>query len=173
MIDDAPSAVRYPRGEGIGIELPARGTPLEIGRGRVVREGTTVALLSLGSRLQECLAAADELAARGLSTTVADARFVKPLDIDLLTQLADNHEILITVEEGSQGGFGAQVLSALAETGRLDRGLKIRTLTMPDAFLDHAKPEDQVQSAGLDANGIVQAVLAGLGQDAAKHPACG
>ena len=168
-----PIALRYPRGEGVGVDLPERGEVLPIGKGRVVREGATIALLSIGTRLGACLAAADELAARGLSTTVADARFVKPLDIDLLTQLADNHEILITVEEGSQGGFGAQVLSALAETGRLDRGLKIRTLTMPDAFLDHAKPEDQVQSAGLDANGIVQAVLAGLGQDAAKHPACG
>ncbi|MEQ9445703.1 MAG: 1-deoxy-D-xylulose-5-phosphate synthase [Rhodospirillaceae bacterium] len=168
-----PIALRYPRGEGVGVDLPERGEVLPIGKGRVVREGATIALLSIGTRLGACLAAADDLAARGLSTTVADARFVKPLDIDLLTQLADNHEILITVEEGSQGGFGAQVLSALAETGRLDRGLKIRTLTMPDAFLDHAKPEDQVQSAGLDANGIVQAVLAGLGQDAAKHPACG
>ena len=168
-----PIALRDPRGEGVGVDLPERGEVLPIGKGRVVREGATIALLSIGTRLGACLAAADELAARGLSTTVADARFVKPLDIDLLTQLADNHEILITVEEGSQGGFGAQVLSALAETGRLDRGLKIRTLTMPDAFLDHAKPEDQVQSAGLDANGIVQAVLAGLGQDAAKHPACG
>ncbi|MEQ8735207.1 MAG: 1-deoxy-D-xylulose-5-phosphate synthase [Rhodospirillaceae bacterium] len=168
-----PIALRYPRGEGVGVDLPERGEVLPIGKGRVVREGTTIALLSIGTRLGACLTAADELAARGLSTTVADARFVKPLDIDLVTQLADNHEILITVEEGSQGGFGAQVLSALAETGRLDRGLKIRTLTMPDAFLDHAKPEDQVQAAGLDANGIVQAVLAGLGQDAAKHPACG
>ncbi len=171
--DDGPIAIRYPRGEGIGIDLPEIGEVLPIGKGRVVREGTTIALLSIGTRLGACLTAADELAARGLSTTVADARFVKPLDVDLVTRLADSHDILITVEEGSQGGFGAQVLSALAETGRLDRGLKIRTLTMPDEFLDHAKPEDQIAAAGLDATGIVQAVLAGLGQDAAEHPARG
>ncbi len=130
-----------------------------------------MALLSLGTRLGDCLKAADDLAAHGLSTTVADARFAKPLDIELVQQLADNHELLVTVEEGSQGGFGAQVLQALAASGRLDQGLTIRTLTMPDVFLDHAKPEDQVEAAGLSASGIVRSVLEALGQDASERPA--
>lgn len=169
--DSGPIAFRYPRGEGIGIELPAKGEVLPIGKGRIVREGTSVALLSLGTRLGACLTAADDLAARGLSTTVADARFAKPLDIELVTRLAESHDLLVTVEEGSHGGFGAQVLQALAASGRLDRGLAIRTLAMPDAFLDHAKPEDQVEAAGLNASGIVQAVLEGLGQDVTERPA--
>ncbi len=169
--NNGPVAFRYPRGEGVGLALPAKGEVLPIGKGRIVREGTSVALLSLGTRLADCLKAADELAARGLSTTVADARFVKPLDLELVMQLADNHDLLVTVEEGAQGGFGAQVLQALATAGRLDRGLNIRTMTMPDAFIDHAKPEDQVEAAGLHAAGIVSTVLAGLGQDVSERPA--
>ncbi len=158
-----PIALRYPRGEGVGLELPARGTPLTIGKGRIVREGTTIALLSLGTRLAECLKAADELAARGLSTTVADARFVKPLDTELINRLADNHEVVITVEEGAAGGFGAAVLHHLAGSGRLDKGLRIRALTMPDAFFEHMKPEDQLLAAGLTAPSIVAAALRALG----------
>ncbi|HEX5999975.1 MAG TPA: 1-deoxy-D-xylulose-5-phosphate synthase, partial [Hyphomicrobiaceae bacterium] len=140
-IDDRPSALRYPRGDGVGVELPAEGMPLAIGKGRVLREGTTVALLSFGARLAECLKAADQLAGYGLSTTVADARFAKPLDADLVRQLARHHEVLITVEEGSIGGFGAQVLQFLASQGLLDRGLKVRPMALPDRFIDHDKPE--------------------------------
>ncbi len=140
-IDDTPSAFRYPRGEGTGVALPKRGTPLPIGKGRVLREGSAVALLSFGARLPECLVAADQLAGFGLPATVADARFAKPLDMDLLRQLARNHEVLITVEEGSSGGFGAQVLQALAREGLLDRGLKVRTLTLPDCFIEQNKPQ--------------------------------
>lgn len=166
-----PLAVRYPRGEGVGVELPERGEVLEIGKGRIVRQGNSIALLSIGSRLAACLSAADDLAAKGLSTTVADARFMKPLDLDLINTLADGHDLLVTVEEGSRGGFGAHVLEALAEAGKLDQGLAVRTLTMPDAFLDHAKPEEQVAAAGLDAAGIVQKVLAAVGQHATDRPA--
>ncbi len=162
-----PIALRYPRGEGVGLELSERGTPLAIGKGRVVREGAKVALLSLGTRLAECLKAADDLAARGLSTTVADARFAKPLDADLINRLADTHEVLVTVEEGSSGGFGASVLQHLAAGGRLDKGLKIRTLCMPDVFFEHAKPEDQLQAAGLTAPSIAKAALSALGIEAA------
>jgi 1-deoxy-D-xylulose-5-phosphate synthase len=158
-----PIAVRYPRGEGVGLALPDRGTPLEIGKGRILREGTKVALLSLGTRLAECLKAADDLAARGLSTTVADARFAKPLDAALIEKLARTHDVLVTVEEGSSGGFGASVLQHLAAAGRLDQGLKIRTLCMPDRFFEHAKPEDQVREAGLTAPSIVQAAVTALG----------
>ncbi|HUU65846.1 MAG TPA: 1-deoxy-D-xylulose-5-phosphate synthase [Methyloceanibacter sp.] len=165
-IDDGPSAFRYPRGEGSGVVLPSRGTPLEIGKGRVVREGSAVALLSFGARLTECLAAADELAGFGLPATVADARFAKPLDMDLLRQLAKNHEVLVTVEEGSSGGFGAQVLQALAAEGLLDRGLKVRTLTLPDRFIEQNKPAAMYAEAGLDARGIVTSVFAALGKDA-------
>jgi 1-deoxy-D-xylulose-5-phosphate synthase len=161
--DKGPIAVRYPRGEGVGVALPDRGTPLEIGKGRTLREGTKVALLSLGTRLAECLKAADDLAARGLSTTVADARFAKPLDKGLIEKLARTHEVLVTVEEGSSGGFGASVLQHLAAAGRLDHGLKIRTLCMPDRFFEHAKPEDQLEDAGLTAPSIVQASLSALG----------
>ncbi len=162
-IDDHPSAVRYPRGEGVGIELPARGTPLDIGKGRIVREGTKVALLSFGTRLGECLKAADDLAAKGLSCTVADARFAKPLDTDLVSRLAREHEVLVTIEEGSIGGFAAQVLQFLAMSGGLDRGLKIRPLTLPDRFIEHASPNRQYEWAGLDARAIVATVQTALG----------
>lgn len=165
-IDDRPSAFRYPRGEGVGVEIPQILTPLEIGKGRIVREGGTVAILSFGTRLSESLMAADQLAAMGLPTTVADARFAKPLDHDLIRQLARHHEVLITIEEGAVGGFGAFVLHFLAGDGLLDRGLKVRTLTLPDIFQDHDKPELQYRLAGLDAEGIVQAVLQALGRDA-------
>ena len=170
-IDDRPSALRYPRGEATGIEMPARGTPLEIGKGRVLREGTKVAILSYGTRLGAALAAADELAARGLSTTVADARFAKPLDEDLVRRLAAEHEVLITVEEGAIGGFAAFVLQFLALAGLLDGGLKIRPLTLPDVFIDHEKPERQIEIAGLDARHIVAAALQALGRDDVESPA--
>jgi 1-deoxy-D-xylulose-5-phosphate synthase len=165
-IDDTPSAFRYPRGEGTGIALPKRGTILAIGKGRVLREGSAVALVSFGARLPECLAAADQLAGFGLPATVADARFAKPLDMDLLRQLAKHHEVLITVEEGSSGGFGAQVLQALAREGLLDRGLKVRTLTLPDRFIEQNKPNVMYAEAGLDATGIVASVFSALGKDA-------
>ncbi len=165
-IDDRPSAFRYPRGEGTGVALPERGTPLEIGKGRIVREGSAVALLSFGARLTECLGAADELAGYGLPATVADARFAKPLDMDLIRDLAENHEVLITVEEGSMGGFGTQVLHALAGEGLLDGGLKVRTLGLPDRFIEQGKPQAMYAEAGLDAQGIVSAVFAALGKDA-------
>jgi 1-deoxy-D-xylulose-5-phosphate synthase len=170
-IDDRPSAFRYPRGEGIGIELPARGTPLPLGRGRVLREGTKVALLSFGARLQECLKAADELAARGLSTTVADARFCKPLDDDLVRRLATEHAVLITVEEGAIGGFASHVLQYLATAGLLDHGLRIRPMVLPDRFIDHDKPERQYDEAGLNARHIVGTALQALGQDGKLAPA--
>jgi 1-deoxy-D-xylulose-5-phosphate synthase len=165
-IDDRPCAFRYPRGEGVGIERPAEGVPLEIGRGRVLREGTAVAILSLGTRLAEALKAADQLAAMGLSTTVADARFMKPLDRDLIARLAKEHEVLVTVEEGSAGGFGSHVLHALAEAGLLDRGLKVRTMVLPDVFIEHDAPARMYERAGLAAPGIVDTVLAALGRDA-------
>ncbi|HEX5262088.1 MAG TPA: 1-deoxy-D-xylulose-5-phosphate synthase, partial [Phenylobacterium sp.] len=164
-IDDRPSAFRYPRGEGTGVEIPALAQPYEIGKGRIVREGTAVAILSFGTRLGEALKAADMLAARGLSATVADARFAKPLDVDLILRLAREHEALITVEEGAVGGFGSFVLQTLAEHGALDRGLKIRTLTLPDVFQDQDKPEAMYAQAGLDAEGIVRGALAALGAD--------
>src|SRR5712692_5217606 len=167
QIDDRPSAFRYPRGEGTGIDLPARGTPLEIGRGRVLREGTTVALLSFGARLGECLKAAEELAGFGLSATVADARFAKPLDTDLVLRLAREHEVLITIEEGAIGGFGAYVLQALAEHGQLDRGMKVRTMVLPDVFIDHDSPNAMYAKAGLDSKAIVAKVFEALGKDAA------
>ncbi|HEY5290403.1 MAG TPA: transketolase C-terminal domain-containing protein, partial [Caulobacteraceae bacterium] len=165
-----PSAFRYPRGDGIGIAIPELAEPLEIGRGRIVREGTAAAILSFGTRLGESLKAAEILAARGFSTTVADARFAKPLDVDLILRLAREHEVLITVEEGAVGGFGAFVLHALAAHGALDHGLKVRTLTLPDIFQDHDKPETMYATAGLDAEGIARATLAALGieREAAK-----
>ncbi len=171
VIDDRPSAFRYPRGEGMGLQMPAIAEPLEIGRGRILREGSTVALLSFGSRLSECLAAADELAARGLSTTVADARFAKPLDEDMVRRLAREHEVLVTIEEGSVGGFATQVLQFLATSGQLDGGLKIRPMMLPDRFIDHDKPELQYEEAGLDATSIVAAVLMALGRGASQAPA--
>ncbi|MBA4011283.1 MAG: 1-deoxy-D-xylulose-5-phosphate synthase [Phenylobacterium sp.] len=164
-IDDRPSAFRYPRGEGVGVAIPDLAAPLEIGKGRIVREGSAVAILSFGTRLAESLKAADLLAARGLSATVADARFAKPLDIDLILNLARNHEALITVEEGAMGGFGAFVLQELARHGALDRGLKVRTLTLPDIFQDQDKPEAMYAQAGLDADGIVAGALSALGVD--------
>ena len=163
-IDDRPSALRYPRGEGVGVELPAQGIPLEIGKGRILREGSAVAILSLGTRLAESLKAADQLAAFGLSTTVADARFAKPLDTDLLHRLAQNHEVLITVEEGAIGGFGSQVLHELAQSGLLERNLKVRPMVLPDTFIDHDKPEKMYDRAGLNAADIVATVLAALGR---------
>jgi 1-deoxy-D-xylulose-5-phosphate synthase len=169
-IDDRPSAVRYPRGEGVGVDMPQRGVPLEIGRGRVLREGGSVAILSLGTRLAECLKAADDLAARGLPATVADARFAKPLDRDLLRQLARNHEVLVTVEEGAIGGFGSHLLHALAEDGLLDRGLRIRTLALPDRFLDHDSPQKMYDAAGLNARQIVDTILATLDRTEMVRP---
>ena len=162
--DDGPSAFRYPRGDGVGAQCQPEGIPLEIGKGRIVREGHTVALLSLGTRLAECLMAAEELAAQGLSTTVADARFAKPLDVDLILRLAREHEVLVTVEEGSVGGFGSYVLQTLAEHGVLDRGLKFRSMVLSDEFIDQDKPERMYALAGLDAAGIVAKVTAALGR---------
>src|SRR5581483_8929720 len=167
-IDDRPSAFRYPRGEGVGVEIPALAEAWEIGKGRIVREGTAVAILSFGTRLGEALRAADLLAARGLSATVADARFAKPLDIDLVLRLAREHELLITVEEGAVGGFGSFVLQTLAEHGALDRGLKVRPLVLPDVFQDQDKPEAMYAQAGLDADGILRSALAALGVDNAS-----
>ncbi|NWG52737.1 MAG: 1-deoxy-D-xylulose-5-phosphate synthase [Hydrogenophilaceae bacterium] len=165
-IDDAPSAVRYPRGEALGVPIPDELAPLAIGKGRVVREGTTIALLSYGARLADALKAADRLAAMGLSTTVADARFAKPLDEDLIRRLAREHEVLITIEEGAVGGFGAFVLHFLAKEGALDCGLRIRTLTLPDRFQDQDSPAAQIAEAGLDADSIAAAALTALGRDA-------
>jgi 1-deoxy-D-xylulose-5-phosphate synthase len=163
-IDDRPSAFRFPRGEGTGAALPTEGKPLEIGRGRIVREGTTVAILSFGARLSECLAAADDLAAHGLSVTVADARFAKPLDRDLVLRLSREHELLVTIEEGSVGGFGSHVLELLAREGALDRGLKVRPMVLPDVFVDQDSPAAMYARAGLDRKGIVATVLSALGR---------
>jgi 1-deoxy-D-xylulose-5-phosphate synthase len=148
----------------MGIALPERGSVLEIGKGRIVKEGTTVALLSFGARLQECLKAAEELGARGLSTTVADARFAKPLDRDLLRRLAAEHEVLITIEEGAVGGFAAHVAQELATSGQFDEGLKFRPMVLPDRFIEHDKPERQYEEAGLDARAIVATAVAALGR---------
>jgi 1-deoxy-D-xylulose-5-phosphate synthase len=163
--DEGPLAFRYPRGNGVGVELPARGSVLEIGRGRIVREGTKVALLSLGTRLADCLLAAEELEAAGLSTTVADARFARPLDTALVERLAREHEVLVTVEEGSVGGFSSHVLHHLALAGLLENGLKVRPLVMPDTFTEQARPEKMVADAGLDSAGILRAVFAALGRE--------
>ncbi|HEY8873586.1 MAG TPA: 1-deoxy-D-xylulose-5-phosphate synthase [Stellaceae bacterium] len=170
-IDDAPSAVRFPRGDGIGVEMPEFGVPLEIGRGRIIREGTTIALLNFGGRLAECLKAAQELGAYGLSTTVADARFAKPLDTDLINRLVREHEVVITIEEGSIGGFGSHVLHHLATNGQLDHGLKIRTMVLPDVFLEHDSQNAQYDLAGLNARHIVATALAALGREIAELPA--
>src|SRR2546421_4146053 len=164
-IDDRPSALRYPRGEGMGVPLPQEGKPLEIGKGRILREGTKVALFSFGARLAECMKAADELATLGLSTTIADARFAKPLDTDLLLRLAREHEVLITIEEGAVGGFAAHVLHALALNGVLDGGIKLRSMILPDEFIDQDSPAAMYAKAGLDAKGIVAAAFEALGQN--------
>jgi 1-deoxy-D-xylulose-5-phosphate synthase len=170
-IDDRPSAVRYPRGEGFGLALPARGSVLEIGKGRVLREGTAIAILSYGARLQECMKAADELATHGLSCTVADARFAKPLDTALVERLAREHEVLITIEEGSMLGFGSMVMHHLATHGLLDRGLKIRPMCLPDTFIDHETPRKQYDQAGLNAPHIVAMALGALGKAEMQIPA--
>ncbi|MDF2118069.1 1-deoxy-D-xylulose-5-phosphate synthase [Roseiarcaceae bacterium H3SJ34-1] len=163
--DSGPIAFRYPRGEGVGVEMPERGKVLEIGKGRILRQGSQIALFSLGTRLAEAMRAAEDLAAYGLSATVADARFAKPLDMDLLRQLAASHEVLITIEDGSIGGFGSHVLQALTDDGTLDRaGLKVRSMVLPDAYLDHDKPERMYVTAGLDAKSIVAKVLDVLGR---------
>ncbi|MCR4266736.1 1-deoxy-D-xylulose-5-phosphate synthase [Nitratireductor sp. ZSWI3] len=161
--DAGPIAFRYPRGDGVGVDLPERGEVLAIGKGRILREGTKVALLSLGGRLQDCLKAAEELDAAGLSTTVADARFAKPLDKELIRRLAREHEVLIPIEEGSIGGFGSHVLHFLAHEGLLETGLRVRPMAMPDRFVNHAKPERMVEDAGLDAAAIVRTVFVALG----------
>ncbi len=169
--DEGPISFRYPRGDGVGVDLPERGSVLEIGKGRIMCEGTKVALLSFGTRLQECLAAAEELGAAGLSTTVADARFAKPLDHDLIRRLAREHEVLVMVEEGAVGGFGSHVLQFLATEGLLDRGLKVRALALPDIYQDHGKPEAMYAEAGLDRTGIVHTVFAALHRDELGHEA--
>lgn len=163
--DEGPISFRYPRGEGVGLDLPERGSVLEIGRGMIRREGTKVALLSFGARMAECLKAADELDAAGLSTTVADARFAKPLDVDLLQRLAREHEVLVTVEEGASGGFGGHVLTTLAELGLLDSGLKVRTLSLPDRYQDQDKPDVMYSDAGLTCDGILKQVFQALGTE--------
>ncbi|MCZ2203881.1 1-deoxy-D-xylulose-5-phosphate synthase [Bartonella sp. A05] len=163
--DQGPISFRYPRGEGVGIDLPQRGKILEIGKGRVLCEGNRIALVCFGTRLSEVLKAADELAAEGLSTTVADARFAKPLDKDLMSRLAREHEVLVTVEEGAMGGFGAHLLQFLAQEGLLDHGLKVRTLTFPDEYLSHGSPDKVLSRIGLDATGIVNTVFTVLGRD--------
>jgi 1-deoxy-D-xylulose-5-phosphate synthase len=162
-IGDRPSAVRYPRGEGTGVELPAEGLVLPIGKGRILREGTSIAIISLGARLAEALKAADELATFGLPATVADARFMKPLDRDLILDLAREHEVLITVEEGSIGGFGSHVLHTLAEAQLLDGGLKVRSMVLPDVFIDHGHPHQMYELAGLNASSIVRTAMVALG----------
>ncbi len=164
-IDDRPSAVRYPRGDGVGVEMPAEGRVLEIGKGRIVRQGSTVAILSLGTRLAEAMKAADQLASYGLSTTVADARFAKPLDAQMIETLAREHEVLVTIEEGAIGGFGSFVLHHLASAGLLDGGLKVRSIVLPDVFYEHGKPELMYEKAGLNASGIVETVFAALGRE--------
>ncbi|MBR1217580.1 1-deoxy-D-xylulose-5-phosphate synthase [Bradyrhizobium sp. U87765 SZCCT0131] len=167
-LDDRPSAFRFPRGDGVGVDLPTIGKPLEIGKGRIVREGSSVALLSLGTRLAECLKAAEILKSHGLTATVADARFAKPIDTDLVLRLAREHEVLVTVEEGSIGGFGAQVLQTLTDRGAVDKGLKVRCMVLPDTFIDQDTPAAMYAKAGLDAKGIVIKVFEALGRDADK-----
>ena len=168
-IDDKPSAIRFPRGEATGkVDLPERGTVLEIGKGRVLREGKHVAILALGTRLADCLEAADKLAAHGYSATVADARFAKPLDVDLVKNLAANHDVFLTVEEGSIGGFSSLVSNLLANEGLFDNGLKFRPVCMPDVFIDHDSPAKQLEQAGLDVDGIFVKAMSALGQEVAK-----
>jgi 1-deoxy-D-xylulose-5-phosphate synthase len=167
--DEGPIAFRYPRGDGVGLEMPERGSILEIGKGRILCEGTKVAVLSLGTRLAEALKAAETLESHGLSTTVADARFAKPLDVDLVLRLAREHEVLITLEEGAVGGFGSYVLQTLATHGLLDEGLAVRSLVLPDRFLDQDKPEAMYAAAGLDAPAIVASVFETLGRKSASR----
>jgi 1-deoxy-D-xylulose-5-phosphate synthase len=167
--DEGPISFRYPRGEGAGVEMPERGSVLEIGRGRILREGTKIALLSFGTRLQACLQAAEELDSYGLSTTVADARFAKPLDEELIRRLAENHQLLLTIEEGAIGGFGSQVLHFLVRDNLLDGGIKVRTLVLPDEYANHAKPEAMYARAGLDKDGILASVFDALGRDVPAH----
>ena len=169
-IDDRPSAFRYPRGEGVGVALPTKGEVLALGQGRVMREGSSVAILSFGTRLADAMRAADELAARGLPTTVADARFAKPLDTALIEQLARHHEVLITIEEGAVGGFSSAVLQHLAWKGLLDGGLKVRPMVLPDRFIDHDSQAKQLAEAGLTAKHIVAAALGAIGIDAGAVP---
>lgn len=164
--DAGPSAVRYPRGEGVGIDMPETPEILEIGKGRILREGTTIALLGYGTRLAECMAAAEQLAAQGIFVTVADARFAKPLDCDLLHKLAKNHDVLVTVEEGSIGGFGSFVLHELATAGLLDKGLRVRPMVLPDTYIDHDSPQKQYAEAGLTAKHIADTALQALGSSA-------
>jgi 1-deoxy-D-xylulose-5-phosphate synthase len=166
-IDDRPSAFRYPRGEGTGAGIPELASPYEIGKGRVVREGKKVAILSLGTRLEEALKAAETLEARGLSTSVADLRFVKPLDEELIRRLLTTHEVAVTVEEAAIGGLGAHVLTMASDQGLIDAGLKLRTMRLPDRFQDQDKPEKQIAEAGLDAEGIVDTVLKALRHNSA------
>jgi 1-deoxy-D-xylulose-5-phosphate synthase len=161
--DDGPIAFRFPRGEGVGVEIDWTAPPLEIGRGRVVREGSGVALLSFGTRLQEALRAAEALEARGIRPTVVDARFAKPLDRDLILRLARTHEALFTLEEGAVGGFGSHVAQLLASEGVFDTGLKFRSMILPDTFIDHANPRDMYAEAGLNAEDIERKVLEVLG----------
>jgi len=163
--DAGPIAFRYPRGSGTGVVLPEIGQVLEIGKGRVIREGSDIAILSLGAHLAECEAAADLLAAEGVSVTLADARFAKPLDLELLMQLARNHGALITVEQGARGGFGAMVLHELAAAGVFDRGLAVRTLTLPDRFIDQASPDEMYLDAGLTRHDIAASAMQALGRD--------
>ncbi|MGI9401129.1 MAG: 1-deoxy-D-xylulose-5-phosphate synthase [Rhizobiaceae bacterium] len=166
LYDEGPIAFRYPRGEGVGVELPEFGQPLEIGKGRIIKEGTKIALLSFGTRLQECMLAGEELESLGLSTTIADARFAKPLDTELITRLANEHAVLLTIEEGAIGGFGSHVAQFLSGNGLLDNGLKYRSMFMPDEFVDQNSPAKMYASAGLNAAGIVKSILAALGNEA-------
>ena len=173
VIDDMPSAIRFPRGEGVGLQRPERGQVLPIGKGRIVKEGTKVAILNLGTRMIECRKAAEELETRGISTTIADMRFAKPLDYELISRLAKSHEAIITIEEGSVGGFGSHVLSYLANEGAMDRGLKIRSMTLPDIFQDHDAPYKQYDQAGLNACHIVTKALEALGVNEAQTAVVG
>jgi len=161
--DAGPTAVRYPRGEGVGIDMPETPEILEIGKGRILREGATIALLSYGTRLAECMTAAEQLAAQGISVTVADARFAKPLDRRLVHKLAQNHEVLVTVEEGAIGGFGSFVLHELATAGLLDKGLRVRPMVLPDTYIDHDSPQKQYAAAGLTAKHIADTAMQALG----------
>lgn len=169
--DDGPSSIRYPRGNGLGFDIPEQGKILEIGKGRILKEGSKIAILNLGARITECKKAAEDLDARGLSTTIADMRFAKPIDMDMVTRLAKSHEVLITIEEGSIGGFGSHVVHHLANAGLLDHGLKVRPMVLPDVFLGHDTPYKQYEAAGLNAHHIVAQALAALGQVAAAKSA--